>query len=101
MINKIITHKLDKIKELLKRNKVKKAYVFGSACTDKFNETSDVDILITIDECLDISEYGNCFWNIQFGLEDLLHREIDLITERSIKNPYFRIEVDSMKVAIL
>ncbi|MBF0458993.1 MAG: nucleotidyltransferase domain-containing protein [Nitrospirae bacterium] len=101
MINKIITRKIGKIKALLKINKVQKAYIFGSACTDEFNDKSDVDILITIDEGLDISEYGNCFWNIQFGLEDLLHREIDLITERSIKNPYFRLEVDSMKVAIL
>ncbi|KWT83993.1 nucleotidyltransferase family protein [Candidatus Magnetominusculus xianensis] len=101
MINEEISRKLDKIKELFKDNKVEKAYIFGSACTDNFNETSDVDILITIDETLDISEYGNCFWNVQFGLEGLLQREIDLITERSIKNPYLMIEINKMKIAIL
>ncbi|MBF0466570.1 MAG: nucleotidyltransferase domain-containing protein [Nitrospirae bacterium] len=101
MINEEIARKIDKIKELLKKNNVEKAYIFGSACTEEFNEKSDVDILITIDESLDVSEYGNCFWNIQFGLEDLLQREIDLITERSLRNPYFKIEVDNMKVAIL
>ncbi|MBF0516449.1 MAG: nucleotidyltransferase domain-containing protein [Nitrospirae bacterium] len=89
------------MQELLKIKNVEKAYIFGSACTDKFNDNSDIDILISIDEGLDISEYGKCFWNIQFGLEDLLYRKIDLITEMSMKNPYFRLEVDTMKVSIL
>ena len=75
--------------------------VFGSAVRSDFTEKSDIDIIVNIDESLGISEYGNCYWNIQFGLEDLLRREIDLITECSIKNPYFKMEVDNMKVAIL
>ena len=57
-----------------------------------------------IDNTLDISTYGNSYRNILFelfGLEEALKRKIDLITERSIKNPYFRLEVDNMKVAIL
>ena len=101
MINTEIVNSLPQILEILKNNHVRRAYFFGSVLTDKFNQKSDIDIIVNIDESLGISEYGNCFWNIQFGLEDLLRREIDLITECSIKNPYFKMEVDNMKVAIL
>jgi len=101
MINHEIASKLDQIKEILIKNKVVKAYLFGSVLRDDFNNESDIDIIVNIDESLDISTYGNSYWNIQFGLEDMLRRKIDLVTECSIKNPYFKKEVDETKVEII
>lgn len=101
MINPEIMNNLPQILEILKNNHVRRAYLFGSSVTDKFNEKSDIDIIIDIDETLPIKEYADCYWNIQFGLEDMLKREIDLISEDCIKNPYFKKEVDETKEAIL
>ena len=101
MINPEIINKIPQILDILKNNHVKKAYLFGSVLTEDFNEKSDVDIIVDIDSSLNLSDYGNSYWNILFGLEDMLKRDIDLITECSIKNPYFKMEVDNMKLAIL
>jgi hypothetical protein len=101
MINPEIINNLPQILEILKNNHVRRAYLFGSVLTDHFNDKSDLDIIVDIDNTIDISTYGNSYWNIMFGLEDALKRKIDLITECSIKNPYFKIEVDNAKVAIL
>lgn len=101
MINPEIMNNLPQMLEILKNNHVKKAYLFGSALTDKFNDKSDVDILIEFDDSLDVSTYGNSYWNILFGLGNALKREIDLVTECSIKNPYFKKVVHETREAIL
>ena len=85
---------------LLKQYKIKNAYVFGSAVTDKFNDKSDVDLLINFQEGIDYLERGELMWNLQFALEDTLHREIDLIQEKSLHKPYFIKELNETKVLI-
>ena len=101
MINPEINQKLDEIREILTKNKVEKAYLFGSVCTDKFNDKSDVDIIISFPEDLDPLIQGKNWWDILFSLEDTLNKEIDLLTERSITNSYLKAEIDSTKVEIL
>jgi predicted nucleotidyltransferase len=101
MINPEIKNHLPQILEILKNNHVRRAYLFGSVLTDQFHEKSDIDIIVTIDESLGVNAYADCWWNIQFGLEDMLKREIDLISEDCIKNPYFQKEVDETREAIL
>ncbi|MBL7105853.1 MAG: nucleotidyltransferase domain-containing protein [Bacteroidales bacterium] len=46
MIQSFLSNKLPEIKKLLKAHKVTKAYIFGSACTESFNDKSDIDLLI-------------------------------------------------------
>lgn len=87
-MNKIIADKIDELKNLCKTYSVKTMYVFGSVCTDKFNEKSDVDILISFDN-LSIEQYTDNYFDLHYKLESLLNRKIDLLTERSLSNPYF------------
>jgi uncharacterized protein len=101
MVGSILNTQLDEIRRLLKQNKVKKAYLFGSACTGKFNKESDIDILIVFKDGLDPIEYGNLWWDLYFSLENLLHRKIDLITEGTIKNPYLLKEIERTRQEIL
>ena len=42
----ILTQHLPALRRVFQENSVKKAYAFGSVCTDAFGEDSDVDILI-------------------------------------------------------
>jgi len=100
MINSAIQAYLPNAIELFKKHKIKKAYVFGSALTDKFNKDSDVDFLVNLQDGLDPVAAGEHLWDLEYELRELLKRNVDLITERSLKNPYFISEVNATKVAI-
>jgi hypothetical protein len=101
MVNSFINTHLDEIRELLRQKKVKRAYLFGSVCTGKFDRESDVDILISFQEGLSPIEYGNLWWDLYFSLENLLHLKIDLVTERTIRNPYLLKEIKRTRQKIL
>jgi predicted nucleotidyltransferase len=81
-------------------HKIKNAYIFGSALTDKFDDKSDVDFLVNFIDDLDPLEKGELLWNLRFSLEDNLNRPIDLITESSLKNPFFIEELNEKKLKI-
>jgi len=87
-MNRIVTDKIDELKKLCLVFNVKSMYVFGSVCTDKFNENSDIDILISFDN-LSIEQYTDNYFELHYKLQDLFGRDIDLLTERSLSNPYF------------
>jgi predicted nucleotidyltransferase len=100
MIHATIQPFIPQVIELLKKHQIKKAYVFGSVVTDKFNDQSDVDFLVNLQDGLDPVDAGGHLWDLQDELKELLHREIDLLTERPLKNPYFIRELNETKTAI-
>ncbi len=77
------------IKRLCSRHKVRRLYVFGSVLTGNYNESSDVDFIVEFEQ-IDIAEYADNYYDFKFSLEDILHKPIDLLEEKAIKNPYFR-----------
>ena len=99
-INTHIQPHLPLIMSLFEKHKIKDAYLFGSALTDKFDKKSDVDFLVNFTDGLDPVEKGELLWDLRFSLEDTLNRPIDLITETSLKNPYFIEEVNEKKMKI-
>jgi predicted nucleotidyltransferase len=100
MIHSSIQAYLPQVIELLVKHKIRSAYVFGSVLTDNFNEQSDVDFLVNLLDGLDPVDAGEHLWDLEYELGDLLHRKIDLLTERSLKNPYFIKELNQTKVSI-
>ncbi len=76
------------ITELCKTNKVKSLYAFGSVLTDKFNNESDVDLIVDFQQ-LDVLDYGDNYYELKFSLENIFKRNIDLLEQKAIKNPYF------------
>ena len=100
MINTSLQPYLPLIISLFEKHKIKDAYLFGSALTDKFNEKSDVDFLVNFNDELDPVEKGELLWSLRFSLEDDLNRPVDLITASSLKNPYFIEELNETKQKI-
>lgn len=89
---------MSQIVALCEKHKVVTLYVFGSALTDKFNKGSDVDFSVIFDRnSLSLLEYGDNYFDFKFALEDLLHRDVDLIEYNAVKNPYFKEELDETK----
>jgi len=82
---------LDKYKVEINRlciqNKVRNLYVFGSVLTDKFNESSDIDLIVDIDSD-DPLDYADSYFNLKFALQELFKRPVDLLESKAIKNPY-------------
>lgn len=87
---------IKEIEQLCDRHSVRKLYAFGSALTDKFDQDSDVDLIVDF-EPIDISQYADNYYNLKFSLEDIFHRPVDLLEEKAIKNPYFRQVVNNQR----
>ena len=69
------------ISDYFQNKPVLKAYLFGSYVRGEANEQSDIDILIE----LDYSQYtGLTFVQMQFDLQDILSRKVDLVSERGL-----------------
>ena len=96
----IITENIDVVRQFFQKHKIEKAYVFGSALTDDFNENSDIDFLVKFQEGLDPLEKGEMWWGLHDVLRDFFNREIDIVTEKSLKNPYFIKELNETKKLI-
>jgi len=83
------------ISALCKKLKVKRLDVFGSAVGDDFGPNSDVDVLIQFERGSD--GLFDRYFELKERLEDILGREVDVVVENAIKNPYFRSEVEHTK----
>ncbi len=92
----LIKNKLDELKIICETYDVKTLYVFGSACTDNFNESSDVDILVAFKD-ISIEKYTDNYFDLHDTLARLFDRKIDLLTENSLSNPYFIESVEETK----
>lgn len=100
MLQPIIKNKLPQVIELFKAHNVIRAYAFGSVCTKKFNKQSDIDLLIAFQNGIDPLQKGQSIWDLEDALMEMFNRNIDLVTENSLKNPYFIKELNETKVTI-
>lgn len=95
-MKELIKDKLNDLKKLCQDYDVKTMYVFGSVCTDKFNDKSDIDILISFKD-ISIEKYTDNYFELHYKLEELFNRKIDLLTENSLSNPYFIESIEETK----
>lgn len=66
--------------------------VFGSALTDSFDsQRSDVDFLVEF--APDRENLFRDYFDLKSELEQIVGRRVDLVTERSVRNPFFRASV--------
>jgi uncharacterized protein len=87
------------IKILCYKHKVKRLYAFGSILTEKYNSTSDIDLIIDFDS-IDVAQYADNYYDLKFSLEDVLHRRVDLLEEQAIKNPYLKQVINQQRQLI-
>lgn len=99
-MRKIIENKIQELTKLCKLLGVRRMDAFGSVVSGDFNEDSDIDILISFSESLTHQEYADNYFALHYKLRELFGREIDIITERSLSNPYFIESVNRNKTLI-
>ena len=93
MIPEIAVKQME-IARLCRRFEVVRLDIFGSAATGAFEpETSDLDFVARFARTNDTT-YPDRYLDFAEELERLFNRDVDVITERSVRNPYFRAEID-------
>ena len=69
--------------------------LFGSTIRDEVRPDSDVDILVSFDRPTD----PECYFGVQFYIEDLLGWPVDLVTDKALRaelRPY--VEAEAVRV---
>jgi predicted nucleotidyltransferase len=92
---------LPEIKTLLQKHEVESAYLFGSAAKETATEQSDVDFLIRFKSGLDYKTYGDNYFKLLYSLQELLNKDVDLVAEETLSNPYFIESINRSKVQLL
>jgi uncharacterized protein len=95
----IIDKNMDKISDLCNKHKVAKLFVFGSILTGNYNKSSDIDFIVDFRN-VGLYEYADNYFDLKTSLEKLLNRQVDLLEDKAIKNPYLRKSIDSSKQLI-
>ena len=95
----LVDKNIDGIQDLCKKHKVRKLFAFGSVLTSKFKKTSDIDLVVDFQD-VDLYSYADNYFDLKDSLERLFKREVDLLEDKAIKNPYLRQSIESSKQLI-
>ena len=99
-MNGLIENHRDAIRALCQQYGVRRLDLFGSAATGAFDAaTSDLDFVATFADTRSPG-YADRYLSFAEALETLFGRPVDVITERSIRNPYFRQAVEALRQPI-
>ena len=93
----LVEQQKNAIASLCRQHKVKRLDVFGSAARGNFVPgRSDLDFIVQFTSS-GFPGYADAFLDFAESLERLLGNKVDLLTERMIRNPYFRAEVENTR----
>lgn len=84
---------------LCELHKVQQFYLFGSILSTRFNESSDVDVLVQFGK-IELMEYFDNYMDFKEKLEELFQRPVDLVENQAIRNPIFRKVIDREKLLV-
>lgn len=90
----------DELADVCRRYHVRSLFVFGSATRDDFDpDHSDVDLLVEF-EPLPEGGYAEAYFGLREALEALLGREVDLVAESALRNPYVKADVERTRALL-
>jgi uncharacterized protein len=93
----VIDQHLAEIRALCRHYGVRRLDLFGSAATGEFDpETSDLDFVATFADT-DVPGYADRYVDFAEALEALFGRPVEVVIDRSIRNPRFRQAVDAAR----
>ena len=96
---KLIEINLKSIFELCKIYNVKTLSVFGSILTNRFNDSSDIDMIVEFNN-ENIDDYVSNYFNFKEALTALFKRDVDLLEAKGIKNRFLLQNINRTKQVI-
>lgn len=100
-MDSLVKSNLVQIKDLMQHYGVIRAHLFGSAATGNMSEDSDIDFMVRFNPNLNYTDYGNNYFQLLYALQNLLSKEVDLVAEETITNPYLLENINSQKIIVL
>ena len=98
-MNSIIDNNIDKIRDICRQHHILSLSAFGSVLTEEFNDKSDIDLLVSF-KPLEFGEYADNYFQTVENFEKIFNRRVDLVTDKSLGNPYFVNAVNTTKQQI-
>jgi len=95
----IVEQNINAVSQFCRKHCVEKMYLFGSVLTKDFSPTSDIDFLVHFGKVNPESYFDN-YMELQTNLEQLFHHCVDLVEEKTVKNPVLRRSIDRNKKLI-
>jgi len=92
----IIETNMEQLHNLCKQHKVGKLFVFGSVLKATYRKNSDIDFIVDF-ENVDLYSYADNYFDLKYSLEKLFERDVDLLEDKAINNPYLRQSIDATK----
>ena len=94
-MNLVLDQKRKEVIDLCRRSGARRLVAFGSVVRVDFDPLrSDLDFLVAFDNTAP-TVFAQAYFELKEGLESLFGRPVDLVTESSLVNPYFRQRVAS------
>lgn len=98
-MQKLLIDNKEQINALCRNHNVRSLFAFGSVVTDRFNDKSDIDLLVSFNP-MEHGDYADTYFKLAENFEKLFKRQVDLVTEKSLKNPYFIESVNQTKTLL-
>jgi uncharacterized protein len=95
----ILADNLSAITSLCLNYHVNKLFAFVSVCTNHFTKESDIDLPVSF-QAMDYGDYAGNYFELADKFEVLFHRRVDLVTEKSVSNPYFIKSIEKTNVML-
>jgi hypothetical protein len=100
MLAPIITNNIAQIKAICQEHMVKELYVFGSASKNEMKEGSDLDFIVKFNPDVVIEDYADLYFDLAEHLEKLFNKNVDLLTDKPIRNSYLKQSIEESKQII-
>ena len=93
----IVEANLPALTALCRQFGVRRLDLFGSAATGRFDPArSDLDFIVEFEKPSALG-FASPYFGLLAALETLFQRKIDLLTDRSLENPYRRRRIEAEK----
>jgi predicted nucleotidyltransferase len=96
----LIEQRMAQLTALCRKYDVRRLDVFGSALRDDFDpDRSDLDFVVEFNN-FNPDNAADRYLGLMVDLEDLFDRQVDLVSYRAIRNPYFKQVVDQSRISL-
>ena len=95
----VVEQNMNQVSKLLEQHRVDNVYLFGSVLTENFTLTSDIDFLVNFGQ-VELEYYFDNYIDLKTGLEQIFNCTVDLVEEKTVKNPVLRRSIDRNKKLI-
>jgi hypothetical protein len=99
-MNLSIKEKMPQIQRLCNEHGVVAFYLFGSMAKGSDSDTSDYDFLVRFSPEIPLLKYADNYFSLLRKLEELLDRKVDLVSEKSLKNPVLLQEIMETRIPL-